>query len=129
MPKHATSASFQPGHKGGPGRPRRDVAVATAHEITKLARSFGEKALRRLVAIMEEDDVPAMVRVKAADAVLNRGIGLPYQPVDVTVQRVLAKKLCECTIDELRQLETHLAEHAIDVTPLSETETVSADDH
>jgi hypothetical protein len=40
---------------------------------------------------------------------------------------VLAKKLCECTIDELRAIEQHLAEQAIDVTP--ETERVSADEH
>jgi hypothetical protein len=30
--------------------------------------------------------MPGLVRVKAADAVLNRGIGLPHQPVDITVQ-------------------------------------------
>lgn len=41
-------------------------------------------------------------RIKAAETVLNRSIGLPAQPIDVKVQRVLAKKLCKCTIDELR---------------------------
>jgi hypothetical protein len=48
---------------------------------------------------------------------------LPAVAIDVTVQRVLAKKLCECTIDELRAIEAHLAEQAIDVTPAADTAT------
>jgi hypothetical protein len=49
--------------------------------------------------------VPALTRVKAAEAVLNRGVGLPTQPIDVVVSRVLAKRLVECSIDELRAIE------------------------
>jgi hypothetical protein len=89
--------------------------------------SFTQEALETLVEMMRNAELPGNVRIKAAEAVLNRGIGLPAQPVDVTVQRVLAKKLCECTIEELRAIEQHLAEEAIDVTP--EADTVSADDH
>jgi hypothetical protein len=66
---------------------------------------------------MRARSTPYRARFRAADAALNRGIGLRHQPVDITVRRVLANKPCECTIDELRALETHLAEHAIDSTP------------
>jgi hypothetical protein len=104
MPQHATQTSFGHGNRAavGHGRPKRDVAVPTAHAVTRLARSFSEEALSTLVEMMRNAELPGNVRIKACEAVLNRGIGLPAVAVDVTVQRVLAKKLCECTIDELR---------------------------
>jgi hypothetical protein len=54
MPKHATSTSFQPGNRAGVGhgRPRRDVALTTAHDVQRLAHSFSEEALRTLVKLM-----------------------------------------------------------------------------
>jgi endonuclease III len=115
-----TSASFQIGNRGGPGRPRRDVAVPTANEVCKLARSFSQEALETLVKMMRNAKLPGAVRIKAAEAVLNRGIGLPAVAVDVTVQRLVAKKLVELNVDELRAIETRLAEQAIDVTPVAE---------
>jgi hypothetical protein len=90
--------SFQPGWKGGPGRPRQDVAVPTANAVAKLARSFSQEALETLVKMMRNAELP--VRIKACEAVLNRGISLPA-----------------VAIDELRAIEAHLAEHAIDLTP------------
>jgi endonuclease III len=115
-----TATSFQIGNRGGPGRPRRDVAVPTANEVCKLARSFSQEAVETLVEMMRNAELPGAVRIKAAEAVLNRGIGLPAVAIDVTVRRVLAKKLCECTIEELRAIEQHLAEQAIDVTPAAD---------
>jgi hypothetical protein len=108
VPQHATTTSFQPGHRGGPGRPPRDVAVPTAHAVRRLARSFSEEALKTLLELMRNPKVHGNVRIKAAQSVLDRGLGLPTQPIDVVVSRVLAKKLCECTIDELRAIEQHL---------------------
>jgi hypothetical protein len=102
MPQHATRTSFQPGWKGGPGRPRKDVAVPTANAVCKLARSFSQEALETLVKMMRNAELPGNVRIKAAEAVLNRGIGLP-------------------AVAELRAIEQHLAEQAIDVTPAAET--------
>jgi hypothetical protein len=86
---------IQPGWKGGQGRPRKDVAVPTANAVAKLARSRSEEALRTLVTIMREKKAPGNVRIKACEAVLHRGIGLPTQPVDITVQRLLAKRLVD----------------------------------
>jgi hypothetical protein len=88
--------------ESGPGRPRKDVAVPTANAVCKLARSFSQEALETLVEMMRNAELPGNVRIKACEAVLNRGIGLPAVAVDVTVQRVLAKKLCECTVEERR---------------------------
>jgi endonuclease III len=76
--------------------------------------------LETLVKMMRNAKLPGVVRIKAAEAVLNRGIGLPAVAVDVTVQRVLAKKLCGCTIEELRAIEQHLADQAIDVRPAAD---------
>ncbi len=117
MPQHATSTSFQPGGPGGPGRPRRDVAVTTARDVQLVARSFSLETLKTLVTVMRNPKVPALTRVKAAEAVLTSGVGLPVQPIDVTISRVLAKKLAECSIEELRAIEAHL----IDITPSEET--------
>ena len=93
MPQHATTTSFQPGHRGAPGRPPRDVAVPTAHAVRRLARSFSEEALKTLLELMRNPKVHGNVRIKAAQAVLDRGLGLPTQPIDVVVSRVLAKRL------------------------------------
>jgi hypothetical protein len=121
VPSHATKTSFQPGNRGGPGRPRRDVAAPTANAVQRLARSFSEDALRILVGLMYDPDVHGNVRIKAAEAILNRAIGLPSQSMDVTIQRLIAKKLVELNIDELRQVEAALGELAIDITPTADT--------
>jgi hypothetical protein len=102
--------SFQPGGPGGPGRPQRDVAVTTARDVQLVARSFSLEALKILVT----------VQPKGAGAYSRQGCrsgadeGL--QPIDVTISRVLAKKLAECSIEELRAIEAYL----IDVTPSAE---------
>jgi hypothetical protein len=51
---------------------------------------FSPEALETLVRLMPDRELPGAVRIKAAEAVLNRGIGLPAQPVDVTVNRMTA---------------------------------------
>jgi hypothetical protein len=89
-----------------------------------LARSFNQEALKMLVEMMRDRELHAHVRIKAAQAVLDRGLGLPTQPVDVMVSRVLAKRLCECSIAELRSLEQYLAANTLDIM----AEPVSASD-
>jgi hypothetical protein len=56
-----TSTSFQIGNRGGPGRPRRDVAVPIASEVCKLARSFSQEALETLVKMMRNAKLPGAV--------------------------------------------------------------------
>jgi hypothetical protein len=102
------------------------VQVPTANAVQKLARSFSEEALRTLVAIMRNAEIHGNVRIKACEAIMNRGLGLPTVALDITVQKLLARRLIELNVDELRQVEAALGEPAIDVTP--ETETASASD-
>jgi hypothetical protein len=71
--------------------------VPAANAVAKLARSFGPEALATLVKIMRDSEAPGAVRIRAVEALLTGGFGLPTQPIDVTISRVLAKKLCECT--------------------------------
>jgi hypothetical protein len=80
--------------------------------VQLIARSFSEEALRTLVEIMRNPKLPGLTRLRAAEAVLTRGVGLPVQ-----VSRVLAKRLAACPIDELWAIEQHLANATIDVTP------------
>jgi hypothetical protein len=86
VPRPATETSFQVGWKGGPGRPRRDVAVPTANAVAKVARSFSLEALETLVRLMRDAELPGVVRLKAATAVLDRGLGLPSQSVEAAIK-------------------------------------------
>jgi hypothetical protein len=52
-----------------------------------LARSFSQEGWETLVKMMRNAGLPGNVRIKAYEAVLNRGIGLPAVAIDVTVQR------------------------------------------
>ena len=61
--------------------------------MRRLARSFSKEALKTLLELMRNPKVHGNVRIKAAQAVLDRGLGLPTQPIDVVVSRVLAKRL------------------------------------
>lgn len=65
---------FQKGQSGNPGgRPK------VAGHIRELAREHGERAIERLVELMEGED-PRVARAAAAD-LLDRGYGKPSQPV------------------------------------------------
>jgi hypothetical protein len=79
--------------KRGPRPCATRCSSATANAVARVARSFSEEALKTLIKIMRDGDAPGAVRIKACEAVLNRGIG----PVDVTIQRMLAKMLCKWT--------------------------------
>jgi hypothetical protein len=85
--------------------------------VQRLARSFSEEALRSLLALMRSPEMHGNVRIKAVEAVLSRGPGLPTVAPDITVQKLLARRLVGLNIDELRSIELHLANAAIDVTP------------
>jgi hypothetical protein len=93
--------------------------VRTANAVCKLARSVSQEALEILVKMMRNAELPG----NRAAQPRHRLAGVA---IDVTVQRVLAKKLCACTIDELREIEQHLAEQVINVTADAAAEAVSA---
>ena len=76
-PHLSVATQWKPGQSGNPsGRPR-DV-----HRIVELARTHTVEAIETLVAIMRAGR-PDAVRVAAAEALLARGWGKPFQPVDL----------------------------------------------
>ncbi len=82
---------FQPGWKGGPGRPKR---VLTAEEglerqaksdLRAAAKEFSGEALMTVVEIMRNPEVAPNHRLTAAEMLLSRGHGKARQHVDVKV--------------------------------------------
>lgn len=68
---------FKKGQSGNPnGRPKKVDAIAD------LARENGDKAIRKLVKLIDSDD--DRVALQAATAVLDRAVGKPKQALDVT---------------------------------------------
>lgn len=68
---------FQPGQSGNPGgRPREES------HVRELARQRTEEAIATLTAIMQSGETES-ARVRAAEALLDRGWGRPLQGVEV----------------------------------------------
>lgn len=72
--------TFKPGHSGNPGgRPKKVL------EVLELARDESIASIEALVRIRDESDDPKAV-VAAANAILDRGLGKPVQPVESKVE-------------------------------------------
>lgn len=72
-----TDGKFKPGQSGNPtGRPK------IAKEIAEMARMHCPEALERLVYWMRMDDPKHSVA--AANAILNRGCGMPMQATEIS---------------------------------------------
>ena len=68
---------FKPGQSGNPGgRKRQD------HKVTELAQAHCEEMIRVLVSVANDEDYAINSRVRAAEIVLNRGLGMPRQAVE-----------------------------------------------
>jgi len=71
---------FEKGQSGNPnGRPKKVQTVA------QLAEENSEKALRKLIKLMDSDK--DQVALAAAQAVLDRAMGKPKQSMDVNANR------------------------------------------
>ena len=53
-----------------------------AADIRSLARSHAPGAIKVLAGIMNEKKAPAAARVKAAEALIDRGFGKPKQTIE-----------------------------------------------
>ena len=77
------------GRRRGAGRPNgaRNKATlareAGAKSLTELAREKTENALEVLESIMNDETAPALVRVRAANSLLDRAYGRPAQRTSV----------------------------------------------
>ncbi|WP_349631415.1 hypothetical protein [Bradyrhizobium sp. BR 10289] len=60
---------------------RRTLKQRTITEIKSLARTHTGLAVKTLVQIMRDTNAPAYARVTAANAILDRGWGKPFQPL------------------------------------------------
>jgi len=74
-----TPASWKPGQSGNPSGRRKDVG-----HVQLLAREHTESALATLVEVMQNPAELGAARVRAAEAVLDRGWGRPHAAVEVT---------------------------------------------
>lgn len=68
---------FQPGQSGNPGGRPKDTAAMRA--VKDAAQSHSLAALAVIVAALDDGD--AKIRLKAAEALLDRSIGKPTQPI------------------------------------------------
>lgn len=74
---------FKKGQSGNPsGRPKKLVTVS------QLAEDSSEKALKKLIALMDSDK--DAVALAAAQAILDRAMGKPKQSLDVTKKKDVA---------------------------------------
>jgi Family of unknown function (DUF5681) len=90
---------FRKGQSGNPaGRPKQDF------DLVALARSFSEDAINLLASIAADETAPAMARVKAASALLDRAYGRPRQAVKADHQVSLQEQF-ENFIRELNGLK------------------------
>lgn len=71
------------GKREGAGR-KAGVPNKMTRDIKELAQEYGERAITRLVTIMESDEAPPASQVAAARELLNRGFGQPQQTTDLT---------------------------------------------
>lgn len=75
------------GRRAGAGAPRGKSQLKTKATpkqkriLTDMAREYTEEALRTLVELMRDQEVPAGTRFSAANALLDRGYGKPAQAI------------------------------------------------
>lgn len=76
-----SSTSWQAGRSGNPaGRSKSEYA------LRDYARTFTKEALETIAGVMRDENAPPEARIRAADALLNRGWGKAPASLDVNAQ-------------------------------------------
>ena len=81
------TGEIKPAKHGGkrPGAGRKPGLVnAAKRDIAERAKTHGDAALKVLVEIMNDIEAPHNARASAANALLDRGYGRPFQAVGLT---------------------------------------------
>jgi hypothetical protein len=74
-----SSTSWRAGQSGNPaGRSRSEFALRDH------ARTFTQEALDTIANVMRDENAPPDARIRAAEALLNRGWGKPPAPMEVS---------------------------------------------
>jgi len=96
-------AMWKKGQSGNPGGQAKQY-----WELVNLARAHTTEAVRTLAELMQtgKDEV----RVRAAEALLNRGWGMPSQQVDVTTRKDMSGPELQLRVLEILTRNTALAE-------------------
>ena len=102
----AGNPNWLPGVSANPGGRSRELAQQQSAARLKAAGHSGE-AITYLVEVMRNKAEATPHRLRAAEQLLNRGLGLPQTQIDVDV--IVRRKISEMSLDELRQLEERLA--------------------
>src|SRR5262249_51898057 len=105
-PKGTTNTRWQPGVSANPGGRSKELAQQQSMARLKAA-SHSIEGIAYLVEVMRNKAEQTPYRLKAAEMLLNRGLGTPQMQVDIDI--VLRRKISEMSLDELRQLEERLA--------------------
>ncbi len=96
---------FKPGVSGNPnGRPKK------AQQIVEKAQDNAEKALKALIDLMGSDD--ERVKLAAAMAILDRGLGKPKQTIDDGRKQEIG----DYSTDELRAIAGISSARTIEAT-------------
>jgi hypothetical protein len=82
QPHQRLPGQFQPGKSGNPSG-----ASKAEWQLTKGARIYGPEMLALCAKIARDEDLPAKVRLQAADMILDRGYGKPIQQVAAHIEQ------------------------------------------
>jgi hypothetical protein len=108
---HAARHDHVPFPKGVSGNPSgRRKADQT---ITELARSYCPRAIEVLAAIMDDTKATSTARAMAAERILDRGLGKPFQTSSIAV--TANKRAEDMTDDELAAIAAGVS---LPVSPL-----------
>lgn len=82
-PKRNNPGAFKPGQSGNPKGFNGEMR-GRLHDVAQLAKQYTREAITGLAAIARDKRAPAMARVSAWNAVLDRAYGKPAQQVDLS---------------------------------------------
>lgn len=92
-PKTATKQPGQTAKRGGvrvgAGRPPGVPNKVTA-SVREAAQEYSEQAINTLAVIMQDSKAPAVARIAASNAILDRAHGRPHQSIEVESGQVVA---------------------------------------
>ena len=114
-PKGVGNPHWVKGVATNPGGRSKELAKQQSAARLKAA-SHTIEGVAYLVEVMRNKAEATQWRLRAAVELLNRGLGMPQQQIDVDV--LVSRKINEMSLDELRQIEERLAGAFTSAAPL-----------
>src|SRR5262249_48089362 len=101
MTERSTDGRWLAGTSPNPGGRSSELA-ARQNEVRRRAAECSLEAVEYLYRVMRDDAESTAYRLQAANAILNRGCGLPQSNLDINV--LLQRKLTELSTSDLLKL-------------------------